>query len=258
MCMRINQLVEEATTQCKQLNEDDEQERDWIASCARNDGDDGREVGRLSCLHWATTIDNLFIRKATIDDAEVLQRLYHKYLGNHNAYELRNIIGSFESVNIIVVVINDERIIGALTYAKVFNSGEMDFNIAKDGGIIIGSINAISIGDERVFFDDDIKYELRDLCVDEAYRYRGVATVLLEYALSEMQDPAYALVWAQGGEARAQQLWKSHGFKLQEKIKNLGELLPEFCAKCVERNNGCNYCEVHVYVEKSGIYGRNA
>ena len=26
--------------QCKQLNEDDEQEWDWIASCARNDGDD--------------------------------------------------------------------------------------------------------------------------------------------------------------------------------------------------------------------------
>ena len=27
---------------CKQLTEDDKQERDWIASCARNDGDDGR------------------------------------------------------------------------------------------------------------------------------------------------------------------------------------------------------------------------
>ena len=108
-----------AVVQCKQLNEDDEQERDWIASCARNDGYDGREVGRLSRLHWATTIDNLFIRKATIDDAESLQRLYHEYLGDHKAFELQNIIGSFESVNIIVAVINDERIIGTLTFAKV-------------------------------------------------------------------------------------------------------------------------------------------
>jgi len=251
--MRISQLVEEATTQCKQLNEDDEQERDWIASCARNDGDDGREVERLSFLHWASSIDNLLIRKATIADAEALQRLYHEYLGDHKEYELQNIIGSFESVNIIVAVINDERIIGTLTFAKVFSSGETEFNSTEDGGVIIGCINAISIGDEHVFFDDDIKYELRDLCVDDVYRCKGVATVLLKYALSEMQDPAYALVWAQGGEVRAQQLWKSHGFELQEKIKNLGALLPEFCAKCVERNNGCNYCEVHVYVEKNVI-----
>jgi len=204
MCMRINQLAEEATI-----------------------------------------IDSMLIRKATIADAGALQRLYHKYLGNHSAYELRNIIGSFESENIIVAVINDEQIIGTLTFAEVFSSRAADFT--EDGGILIGCINAISIGDEHVFFDDDIKYELRGLCVDEDYRYQGVATALLEYALNEMQSPAYALVWAPGGEARAQQLWESHGFELQEKVQNLGALLPEFCAKCVERNNGCNYCEVHVY-----------
>jgi len=31
--------------QCKQINEDDEHERDWIASCARNDGGEGLDCG---------------------------------------------------------------------------------------------------------------------------------------------------------------------------------------------------------------------
>ena len=199
----------------------------------------------------ATAIDNMLIRKATIADAGALQRLYHAYLGTHRAYELRNIIGSFESENIIVAVINDEQIIGTLTFAKVFSTIETEFGITKDDGILIVCSNAINIGDERVFFDDGIIYELRGLCVDEVYRYNGVATALLEYALSEMQGSAYALVWAPGGEARAPQLWESHGFELQEKVKNVGALVPEFCEKCVERNNGCNYCDTHVYVEKS-------
>ena len=199
----------------------------------------------------ATTIDNLIIRKAMFADAEALQHLYHEYLGNHRSYELHNIIGSFESENIIVATINDGQIIGTLTFAEVFSNGVVDFDFTIDGGILIGCINAISIGDERVLFDDDIKYELRGLCVDEEYRYQGVATALLEYALCDMHDPAYALVWAPGGEVRAKQLWESHGFELQEKVKNLSVLLPEFCAKCVERKNGCNYCEVHVYVEKN-------
>ena len=38
--------VSVAAGRCEQLIVDDEQERDWIASCARNDGDDGREVGQ--------------------------------------------------------------------------------------------------------------------------------------------------------------------------------------------------------------------
>ena len=194
--------------------------------------------------------DNLLIRKAMIADAEALQRLYHGYLGNHKVYELQNIIESLESENTIVAVNNEELIIGALSFAKVFSSGEMELNITKDGGILIGCINTKSIGDECIFFDNDIKYELRGLCVDESYRHQGVATALLENALCEMQDLAYALVWAPGGEIRAQQLWESHGFELQEKVENLRELVPDFCEKCMERKNGCNYCEVHVYVER--------
>ena len=159
-----------------------------------------------------TAIDNLLIRKATIADTGALLRLYHDYLGNHKAYELQNIIESFESENIIVASINDEQIVGTLTYAEVFSSGEMEFSITKDGGILIGCINTKSLGDECVYFDDNIKYELRGLCVDETHRYNGVATALLEYALNDMQEPAYALVWAPGGEGRAQHLWESHGF----------------------------------------------
>jgi len=204
-------------------------------------------------IEETTYIDNLLVRKATIADAEALQRLFHEYLGTHKDYEIRNIIGRFESEDIFVAVIDDEHIIGALTIVKIISRGETDLNITKDGGIVIGCINAISIGDKRVFFGDDIKYNLGDLCVDDAYRYKGVATVLLECAISEMHDPAYALVWAPGGEVRAQYLWESHGFEQQEVVKNLGVLLPDFCAKCVERNYGCNYCDVHVYVKKNRI-----
>jgi len=54
-----------AAHQCKQLGEDDEQERDWIASFARNDGDEGKEVVHLSCLHLAATTahHDIFLRE---------------------------------------------------------------------------------------------------------------------------------------------------------------------------------------------------
>jgi len=52
LTVKCNQFELPGIGQSKQLNEDYGQEKDWIASCARNDGDAGREVGPLSYLHW--------------------------------------------------------------------------------------------------------------------------------------------------------------------------------------------------------------
>ena len=81
-------------------------------------------------------------------------------------------------------------------------------------------------------------------------RNNCVASALLEHALKESQDASYAVVWVPGGNVRAKTLWESNGFELQEIVKDVGALEPWFCDNCVERKNGCNYCESHIYVEK--------
>ena len=197
-------------------------------------------------------INNINIRNAVISDAEALQSMFHKYHGTHESFSLDNIKESIETGNVYIATNEDNHIIGALTSEQVFDNYESDI---PDGGIIIGNIQSIGIGDERIWFDNYIKKEMRDLCVADAYRNRGIASALLEHALKESKDASYALVWAPGGKARAKKLWEEHDFELQKVVKDIGTLAPWFCENCVERKNNCNYCECHVYVEKKPSKG---
>jgi len=193
---------------------------------------------------------SLYIRDALISDVEALQRLYHLNLGTHEAYDLESIKESIETDNIYVAFNGEGSVIGTITSAKVFDPNECSAKI-KGGVIHIGPINMVSIGNTDIVFDYDVKHELRGLCVDEAYRRKGVATALLGHAINNADGSAYAFVWAPGGNIRAQGLWEKFGFELKEKIENLGKEVPWFCGNCVERKHGCDYCDSHVYVWKN-------
>jgi ribosomal protein S18 acetylase RimI-like enzyme len=198
------------------------------------------------------TFRDLYIRRAAKADAGALQRLYHDYLGTHEAYESENITESIETDNIYVAVIGENHIIGTLTCSKVFYDPDRSVE-SDDGGwmIFMGQIQCIRIGEECICFDEDVKCEMRGLCVKDEYRHQGIASALLKHALNEEMNLSYALVWAPGGKIRAKDLWESNGFELQQVIKNLGAAEPLFCEKCVERTHGCNYCECYVYVERN-------
>jgi len=194
------------------------------------------------------TYKNLLIRRATIDDAYDIQQLYYDYLGTHKDYNPQGILKSIKTDNIYVAVADNDKIIGTMASAKIFDC--IDWEIEREKGIIfICGGNSLAIGDKHIIFDNGVTHEIRGLCVDIAYRHQGIATALLEQALSETQTRSYAFVWAPGGEVRAKELWKTHGFMLQEIVKDIGTAVPAFCEQCMERKNGCTYCECHVYVE---------
>ena len=193
---------------------------------------------------------SLYIRDALISDVQALQRLYHMYLGTHGAYELESIKESIDTDSIYVAVDGEGSVIGTLTSATVFDHNECSAKI-KGGVIFFGPINMVSIGDKDIVFDYDVKHEFRGLCVNEAYRRKGVATALLAHAINEADGSAYAFVWAPGGNIRAQGLWEKFGFELKQKIVDLGKEVPWFCENCVERKHRCDYCDSHVYVRKN-------
>jgi len=188
------------------------------------------------------------IRKATADDAEAVQRLYYDYLGTHKEYNPRGMLKSIERDSVYVAVVDKNKIVGALTSVKTFECVDRGTEPEK-GMIFIGGVNSIAVGDKHIFFDNGVTHEIRNLCVDSAYRHQGIATMLLEKALNETPTLSYAIVWAPSGELRAKELWETHGFRLQEIIKDIGNIVPWFCEQCAERKNGCRYCECHVYVE---------
>ena len=190
-------------------------------------------------------LNSFCIRDAVTTDADALQRMYLDYLGNHDEYMMMNIKNSIARDSVYVAATDDDRIIGTLTSANVF--GYPDF-IVEDRAIYFRRVRSMSIGSKVVSFSDNVNCELRNLCVDDAYRRRGVATALLEYAIDKSHGSAYANVWAPGGQIRARNLWESHGFKMQTEINDLGAEFPWFCEKCVERTRECTYCDCYVYV----------
>ena len=155
---------------------------------------------------------------------------------------------SIEADNIYVAVSDEGQIIGTLTSVRVWHYIDQNGNLEK-GMIIIGGWHSLTIGGERIRFDNGVTHEIRGVCVNTAYRNQGVAAALLEYALSEIQTRSYAFVWAPGGNIRAKALWESYGFKMQQVIKDIKAAVPAFCEGCAERQNGCDYCELYVYVE---------
>ena len=195
---------------------------------------------------------NIKTRRAVSADANVLQRLYHEHLGTHADYLLCSIKESIKTNRVYVAVTEDDLIVGTLTSIKDFDCEYCSADFSS-GEVLIGlfmETNAIFIGDYEIKFDDNVINKLCSLCVDFNYRRQGVAAALLEHALGEAQGLSYALVWAPGGEVRAPSLWEAYGFVYQEKVEDLGKLLPQFCANCMERKNSCTYCDCHVYVEK--------
>jgi len=192
------------------------------------------------------------IRKAAADDAEAVQRLYYDYLGTHKEYNPRGMLKSIERDSIYVAVADESKIIGTLTSAKTFDC--IDRGTEPEKGIIfIGGVNSIVVGDKHIFFDNGVTHEIRNLCVDSAYRHQGIAKLLIEQALSETPTLSYALVWAPSGKVRAKELWESQGFRSQEILEDIGNAVPWFCEQCAERKNGCSYCECHVYVEDKNL-----
>jgi len=192
------------------------------------------------------------IRRATADDADYVQRLYYEYLGTHKDYNPVGMLKSIERDSVYVAVVGKSKIIGTLTSAKTFDCIDRGTE-PENGMIFICGGNSLVVGDEHIFFDNGVTHEIRNLCVDSAYRHQGISTILIEQALSETPTLSYAFVWAPGGKVRAKELWESHGFRLQEIIKDIGNAVPWFCEQCAERKNGCNYCECHVYVEDGDL-----
>jgi len=184
------------------------------------------------------------IRKATADDAEAIQRLYYNYLGTHREYNPRGMLKSIERNSVYIAVVDENKIISTITSAKTFDY--IDRSAEPEKGMI-------AVGDKHIFLDNGVTHEIRNLCVDSAYRHQCIAKILLEQALSETPTRSYTFVLAPSGKVRAKELWESHGFRLQEIIKDIGNIMPWFCEQCAERKNGCSYCEFHVYMEDKDL-----
>jgi len=203
-----------------------------------------QEVKEMEMIYKA---DDFTIREATISDAKALQRLYHDYLGKHIQYDLEDIKDSIESNDVYVAVLEKDHIVGTLTSEKGYNQRDSEMEMEDGFALVIEIPPSITIGDVEVTFDCDTEYLLRDLCVDENFRGKGIASALLERASNPEDYSAYAVVWAPGGEIRAKELWESHGFELDAVAKDVGTIYPEFCKLCSEYINGCRYCESYIY-----------